>query len=218
MSQLSTIQTLQRVGPASGSDGSFQFPRAGKEADEIVSQLKGKYAEASARGQLFSATAGASGVAPGTALGTTGALILHNPAKNKVRLEVVAVASGYISGTLGAGTLFHCGLGTQGNTAVSGGTALTAQSLDIGGGYTSQAVVNAGGTIAATPTALYPFCQFGAALASTAIGESTVFEDVDGRINVEPGGVYCLEAVAAAGTSPLIAPAVVWREVPLLTG
>ena len=214
MSQLGNPSLL--VGLQARSDGSFASQRGGKEGETITANLKGTYAEACLRGQLFSACAGAAGVAPGTAIGNTGALILYNPPTSKVRLEVCFASVGYISGTLGAGTLFHCGNSSQLGTAITGGTGLTIRNMDQGNSTPSQAIANAGGTLAAGSFILYPFVTFGAALASSVQFEAPALEEVGGKILVEPGAAYSMQAVAAAGTSPLLSPAVIWRESPIV--
>jgi hypothetical protein len=156
-------------------------------------------------------------VAPGTSVGATGALCLANPAGSGVRLAIKKVTAGYISGTLGAGTIWHCVNGNSaGNVIVSSGTALTTQCCDVGNGATSTATANSGGTISASATRLYPFATVNAELASTATNPTQLEEDVDGGIVIEPGCVYSLQGEAAAGTSPKMAFGVVWEEVPIV--
>lgn len=206
-----------RVGPTLGGDGTLPPQRADKEGATVACNNKGKYAEPSTRGQLFCASVGAAGVAPGTALGAAAALALYNPSGSQVRLEVCKVAAGFISGTLGAGTIYHTGYNAQGATALSGGTALTPSCMDIGNTAASKAKAGAGSSLAGTPGVLYPFCSVGAELATTPVGIYQSYEDVDGAITIEPGCAWALEGVAAAGTTPLMSFGVAWREVPLLT-
>src|SRR5437867_6626845 len=68
--------TTSRVGPTSQADGSYTQNRSGKTGEQVLTQAHGKYYEASHRGVLFAACEQGSGVAPGTALGTTAALVL----------------------------------------------------------------------------------------------------------------------------------------------
>jgi len=49
---------------------------------------------------LFHAATAATGVAPGTAIGTTAAFSLHNPLGSGVRLAILVASLAYISGTL----------------------------------------------------------------------------------------------------------------------
>lgn len=199
--------------------------RQGKTSEAIVGQAHGKYYEAASRGLLFGACE-QSGVAPGTSLGTTACLSLYNPIGSGKLVAVKKVSVGYISGTLGAGTIFHCGnmpgnAGTIGAVAQpSGGTSLTIYNRHLGmqvllASAKSIAEVRTGSTVT-TPVALRPFCSLQASLASTAVGPWAMTEDVDGEFVIEPGFCYQLQAIAAAGSTPLVAPGITWEEIPII--
>ena len=201
-----------RVGPVSSADGSYNPARADKEGAQVVSQAHGRYFEGSRRGNSFGAGTTGSGVAPGTAIGTTAAGCLYNPVGSGYVLSIQKVSVGYISGTLGAGTLFHCANPTTTQTAPSSGTANTIVCLDVGNSTTAVGVFRSGATTVA-PTILRPLCSLTALLATTAVGLYQILEDVAGEIVIEPGCSYQIQAVAAAGTSPLIAIGVSWEEI-----
>jgi hypothetical protein len=213
------------VGPAWGTDGTagpggLNSPgvRFAKDGGQVVNQSHGKYFEATSRGNTYCATVGVGGVAPGTSIGTTAAFILYNPASSGKRLVVQKASVGYISGTLGAGTLFFAYRNSQtvGN-APSGGTALTPVNCDQGGfGNSSVAVPRSGGSLDASPTILRPFAILDAALATSVVGARQIVEDLDGEFVVEPGVSLVIEGVAAAGTSPLIVIGMTWEEIPIL--
>src|ERR1700676_1834669 len=101
MSILGSTVPLLRVGATSQADGTSALARGGKEGQQVVAQCHGKYYEAARRGKLSAACTAAAGVAPGTAVGTTAALAIFNPAGSGVRLAIKKVGVGYISGTLG---------------------------------------------------------------------------------------------------------------------
>lgn len=204
------------VGPTPGGDGTYALssPRVDKTGAAVVQQSGGAYGEASVRGLTYCASDQGSGVAPGTALGTTAALVLYNPAGNSFRFRVQKVRVGYISGTLGAGTLFHCALKTTTQTAPSGGTALTALCLDVGNGSVGTGLARTGATVV-QPVIIGAFGSLQASLATTAADPWQLTEDIKAEIVLEPGCTYQLQAVAAAGTSPLISPSVTWTEEPL---
>lgn len=205
------------VGPTSGGDGTLiTTPRAGKTAEATVGQAHGKYYEAASRCVLFAACEQGTGIAPGTALGTTALFALYNPAASGKRLAIKKVSVGYISGTLGAGTLYHCIDKTTTQVAPSSGTALTAVCTDIGTGGTPQGVPRVNATVAATIVAYRPFCSLSALLASTAVGLYALTEDVDGSIIIEPGCSYQLQGITAAGTSPKLTVGVEWEEIPVI--
>ena len=199
------------VGPTQGADGtSISSARIDKQGAAVVIQRADKYGEDTLRGVRYGAC-DQSGTAPGTALGTTAHFTLYNPQGSGKRLRVHKVSTGYISGTLGAGTLFHCINNSTTQTAPSSGTLLTSRCLDVGITTAGVAVARTGGTVV-QPVAIRPFCSFGAELASTVNGLQTATEDVDGDLVIEPGCSYQLQAIAAAGTTPLLATGVSWEE------
>ena len=215
------------VGPQLGADGTTPpTGRQGKTGEATVGQAHGKYFEAASRGVLFGAADQGSGVAPGTALGTTGLLALYNPVGSGKLLSVKKVSLGYVSGTLGAGTVFHCGNLPSNSGAIgavaqpSGGTSLTIYPRYFGvqqptAASKSVAEVRTGATVT-TPVILRPFCSLQASLASTAVAPWMAVEDVDGEFVIAPGFCYQLQTVAAAGSTPLVAPGITWEEVPIL--
>jgi hypothetical protein len=214
-----------RVGASLQGDGvNNAAPRQAKTGEIAVSQTHGKYYEATHRQQSYSVTNGATGQAPGTALGVHPAILLYNPIGSGKRLKLMKVTGGYISGTLGAGTIFHCGftlngpVGSQSNTApvVGSGAALTPANMDLGAANNSVAVAFANGTLNANPQCLYPFATINAELATTATNPTQIEEDIDGAIVLEPGSGWCLEAIAAAGSTPLMSFGVQWEEVPII--
>jgi len=208
-------QLLSRVGPLFQSDGTTPAARGGKTGELVVGQCHGKYYEAATRGNCYQASVGSAGVAPGTAIGTTAAFTLYNPIGSNRRLVVNRASLGYISGTLGAGTLFYCASTNPTAAAPSSGTALTPVNCDVGLPNNSIAVPRAGGTLAASPTVLRPFASLDAELATSVVGFRNVVEDVDGEFVIEPGCALSVEGVCASGTSPLVTIGMTWEEVPV---
>jgi hypothetical protein len=179
-------------------------------AQEVV-QKHGRYYNAARFGRLFSAQTAVTGVAPGTAIGTTAAFSLHNPFGSGVYIAVRKVSMGYISGTFGAGTVFHC-VNSNPQAAAPSGTAITeVPGIVNGNGPNGIALTTV--TLAANPTPVRPFASLGASLASTAAAPWRIEEELEGEIILPPGCTYSLEAVAAAGTSPLVAFGVTWEEI-----
>jgi hypothetical protein len=205
------------VGPTLGALGTTPAtPRYGTTGESITAPAHGKYYEAASRGVLFSACQQGTGTAPGTALGTTAFLALYNPAGSQKRLVVGKVAIAYVSGTLGIGILYHCIDKTTTQVAPSGGTALTVVCTSLGNNPPASGVPRVNATVAATLVAYRPFCTLPPFLASTAVQPFAVVEDMDGELVVEPGCSYQLQAIAAAGTSPLLLPGITWEEVPVV--
>jgi hypothetical protein len=203
------------VAVARGTPGSGINAREDQTLAQCVAMAHGKYVEASVRGMLFTACEQGTGIAPGTALGTTAFFVLYNPANSGKRLAIAKVNVGYISGTLGAGTLYHCVLSTTTQTAPSGGTLLTSQCADVGNPATAVGVARVNATVV-QPLAYRPFVTLNAMLATTATNPIDLWEDLDGEIVLEPGTTYQLQAIAAAGTSPKLTVGVTWEEYPLM--
>lgn len=210
------------VGEQKGADGTTPTTgRQGKTGEAIVAGVRGKLYESSSRGRIWNACDQGSGVAPGTALGTTALLSLYNPLNSQFMLVVSRVALGYISGTLGAGTIYHCQnplkAGTAAPAVPTGGTGLTAYPSAIGMQTQPIAVgqVRVGSTVT-TPIALRPFCSLQASLASTAVAPWQILEDTEGEFIIMPGYCYQLQAVAAGGSTPLVSPGISWEEVPIV--
>lgn len=161
-------------------------------------------------GQVFSATTAVTGVAPGTAFGTTAAFTLQNLAGSGKNLVILECSMGYVSGTLGAGVVAYLVNGPT--TAVATGTAIVPVNAKLGGEASVASRPLTTATIA-SPTLLKPFCSLQASLASTAVAPWLAKEIVGGSIIVTPGSNLSLHGTAAAGTSPLVIFSVTYAEV-----
>lgn len=176
-----------------------------------VTQEFGRYFRSAARTDIHIASTAAAGVAPGTALSTTPPMTIHNPANSGIVVAILRVVVGYVSGTLGAGTLVHAFVSSQ-PAAPTSGTELTTQSSTLAGN-SGSAKAYQGSTVGATPTILRPSIILGASLASTAALPAVARDDVDGSIVIPPGSAWCYEGIADAGSSPLVLIGVEWEEV-----
>jgi hypothetical protein len=210
-------QLLSRVGPLFSTDGTTPPARGGKTGELVVGQAHGKYYEAVSRGNVYSASVPpGTGVAPGTTLTTSGnAFVLYNPKGSGKRLKVLRTAAGYISGTLGAGYLTYACRNDPTVTAPSSGTAITPVNNDIGAANNAVAVPRFNGTLDSAPTALRPFCSFGAFVGGANNDPSSCTDDNDGEFVIEPGCSLVVTGVAGSGTSPLIAIGMTWEEIPV---
>lgn len=165
------------------------------------------------RGNVYSGATAASGVAPGTALGTTGAYTLANPLGSGVYGVVLQGGMGYVSGTLGAGFVsWNATVDPQ--LALPTGTGITEINLLVGGrrsGGQLQALTTA--TIVA-PVIIRPAWNLDASLATTAgVGAFSVTDHVNGSIVVAPGASVTLHGTSAAGSTPLVVFGTIWEEV-----
>jgi len=200
-----------KVGPQALSDGSRAQARLMTTGELAASQVHARYWEAVRRGTVYSGCTGAAGVAPGTALSTTPPFTLYNPKTSGKHLTVLMALMGYISGTLGAGTVVYAVNTDPTAAAPTGGTALTAINALLGG-PAGVGQVFQGATLPAVPTIYRPFAVVGA-FAGGAESPKVVVQELDGSIIVAPGCALSLQAIAGAGTSPLVLFGMVWEEV-----
>lgn len=180
-------------------------------AAQDVVQKHGQYHDAARDGRLFHSATAATGVAPGTAIGTTAAYSLHNPLGSGVDIAILVVSMGYISGTLGAGVVWHL-VNLDPSAAAPTGTAITERPGKVTGGV-GLGIALTTATLAVAPAIIRPFCSLTALVAATAVAPWAITEDVGGAIIIPPGCTYSLHATAAAGTSPLVAFGVTHEEI-----
>ena len=194
--------------------GSVIMPSLMRSGAYKVAQSHGRYLDAVLRGRCFSGGTAATGVAPGTAIGTTAAFSLYNPPGTGVNLAILKATMGYVSGTLGAGVV-HWLANTNVAAAASTGTAITAVNCLLGGGIAAQGKPLTTVTLPVAPTIMRPFCSLQASLASTAVEPWQIVEEVDGEIIVAPGCTISLHGTAAAGATPLVVFGLTWEELPV---
>lgn len=200
------------VGVQSQGDGAIVTPRAGH-SGELVVLPHGKWYEAALRGRLFHGQTAVTGVAPGTAVGTTAAFALANPASSGVDLVVLKAWLSYVSGTLGIGQIDWVGHLNPAQAAITG-TAIAPVNGKVGGGA-GQGKPLTTATVPAAGSVFRLFANLPPMLASS-VNIPWRFEDnVDGAIVIPPGVAVSLQATAAAGTSPLVLFGVMWEEVPV---
>lgn len=197
--------------------GSFRGDRkrvaVGQEGD-LLSMVYGKYYELVVRGLVFHAATAVTGVAPGTAIGTTAAFALENPAGSNKNLVVLSGRMGYVSGTLGAGVI-HWVAQNNPSGAATTGTAITSVNAKLDGPKgVGRPFTTA--TVPSAPAVARVFASLTAALATTAVAPWVVEDFVEGQIVVTPGCSIQLQATAAAGTAPLVVYSVTYAEVPAL--
>ncbi len=180
-----------------------------------VSGTQSKYQDAVMRGRVFAASTASSGVAPGTTISTTAAFSLYNASTSGVNLVILRASMGFVSGTIGSGSVLFTGNITPGAAATTG-TAITGRNCYLGAGQvTSAGAALTTATLPGTPVILRPFCCLTqVVVGTTATGIDTVWQDVDGEFIVAPGCTISLQGLAGAGTSPLVVFGMTWEEVP----
>lgn len=193
-----------QVGVQNGTDGVNIIARAGKQGDQICSELHGRYYEQTYRGNMFS-VANQAAVTTSTTLNTTfTGLSVANPVGSGFNLVI---------------TKFTCAqfaVGAAAVVSIAVGAGAAAGSLVIRnrkyGGAASIAVASAGATIAA-PILIAPVGQVGS-VATTGYGLSNAISiDLEGSLIIPPGYFVCSDT-SIATTSALIF-SFTWEEVPI---
>jgi hypothetical protein len=198
-------------GPKILSDGVRTLGRTDRQGALVVVGGNPWYGEPVARGSVFTGMTASTGVAPGTVLGTSGAFALYNPTGSGVDLYLIATTCSYLSGTIGAGNLYYVSHATS--TTTPGGTTITPVSNALGSSAQSRAIARTTGTSLGSATGLRAFANLGAMTVNPATQPWYIKDQLDGEIVVRPSGAFSIQAVAAAGVSPLMLFSVTWAEV-----
>lgn len=193
-----------------GAPGAIRGSRTGC---QVTTQGHGGYTEPATRGGIMEATTAVAGVAPGTALTTTPPMALWNPPSSGKNLAILKSYMGYISGTLGGGTLVYAVVPAQ-TTVPTSGTELVPQCSLIGSPRGVGRVFQ-GSTLSAVPTILRPAFVLGSFVGTAVAPPDPALDLVDGSIIVAPGTVLCLQAIAGAGTTPLVLLSLIYEELPI---
>ena len=200
------------VGLITAADGSQPIARANRTGSQCVVYGNSYYSEPANRGKIFEACNAVAGVAPGTAFSTTPPMTIWNPPNSGVFLNILKISMGYVSGTLGAGSIAY-GYTIGQSTAPSTGTALTPVCTLLGA-PAGQGKAYTGSTITAAPSILRTGFTIGAFVGG-ANPPVTTADVIDGAISVPPGTCFSVQGIATAGTSPLAMFSVAWEEVPM---
>lgn len=204
-------------GRAGLGDGGGIEARGNRLGELVVSDGLPRFAEWASRGKIWSASTAAAGVAPGTAIGTTPSFYLHNPIGSGTALIPIGAWLGFISGTLGAGSLVYTtNQGAQSANPTSG-TAIVPQATLLAGGNATAAGKAFTGSTVATQTLVRPTgFVLNAMVTTTATNPVQIRDSLDGEFVIAPGYGLGIQGIAAAGTSPLVLLGMTWLEVPII--
>lgn len=188
---------------------------ANKYGEGLMSQLLPAHAAIALRENVFAAVVPpGTGVATTTTISTTAMYNLHNPSGSGKLLVILSGSLGYVSGTLGAGTVYWVANTAPVVTAPSGGTPITPVKTLVSAAASGAVALPTFGSTVVAPSILRPAFVLGAALASTAGIWPVLKDDVLGMFIVGQGCSIGFQSHAAAGSSPLVSPGMVWAEVP----
>lgn len=193
------------TGPQNNGDSIITKARGGKQGDQIVSELHGRYYEQTYRGNMFS-VANQAAVSTSTTLNTTfTGLSVANPAGSGVNLVFNKFSVAQFA--VGAAAV----ISIAGGVGVAAGT-LVVRSRMVGSGILSKAIASAGATITA-PILLVPVGSIGS-VATTGYGmEPAIVVDLEGSLVVPPGSFVCSDTSIATTTSLIFS--FCWEEVPI---
>jgi hypothetical protein len=215
-----------KIGVQINQDGVFGPIRGGKSGETSKADVHSHLHEAAYRGNLFTASNAATadtgtGVAPGTAFGTTMAFVLYNPVGSGVNCDLVRSRMIWLPGAAGDTTVLGSGFIAYGQSpqiVTPTGTAITPVCCQLGNSSTGKAKPFTSGVITTTPTIIRPSSMnllAVSAAAPTATNGWTWEEMLDGEFLLTPGNVFVMGGIAAAGTTPLVVLGLTWEETPL---
>jgi len=199
----------QGLQPGNTGEGSI-----GRTGEEIVSNLHARLYQQNKRGGVYMGVTAVTGVAPGTAIGTTAAFALYNPLNSGFDLVIERASMSYLSGTLGLGFvnwIMH-------TAAIQAGAAVTGTAISVVRGNGGSGVGVGKPLTTATVVAgvlARPFGNLPPMLASSVLTPWLHTDYVEGALIVPPGAAASLQATAAAGTTPLVIFGCTWEEVPV---
>lgn len=207
---------------AYGQDGIEDQIRLERTLGQVVQDAHGHFHEAARQGNVFSLTLAATttGVAAGNIVGAAAAastqFAIWNPSNSSKVLSILKFGMGVISGTPGAGPMFHSLLVSAPTVANAGGPPLSNYG-GIAANSVAGYVASAGGAALTGGPALKTLrvADFSStATAQASVGELKAIELIDGEIVLPPGSGW-VPCWGAAGTSLLNGYSVTWEELPI---
>jgi len=194
-----------QTGVQNNGDGVIARARAGKQGDQIVSELHGRYYEATYRGDRFGINGALTTTTAAGAATFTG-LIVGNPLGSGYNL---AIGKCYASqgAALTAGTMIGVMYGIN-TTTVS----LTTIANRKAGGRASVAVANAGQTITAM-TSFVVFAGSGSGAITVPLGIAGFGYDFEGGLIIPPG--YAIASYTSLASTTALLFTFEWEEVPI---
>ncbi len=183
----------------------------------------GKFADAVAKGRVFSVSTVVAGLAIPISTTTAPTVLLWNPQDSGVRFNLVRYVVGdtanaaTVAGALGFQSFSVGSLGQTNKTgaAISGFAASTITNALIGAGAVSKAKASAAGTNAIVAVVNYTAIGMSlfAAISSSADTPVSLVYDFDGLYQLLPG--FACFPCASAASGALMQQTLYWEEVPL---
>lgn len=182
----------------------------GQRGEAIVSEMRGKYANAALAGFLFTVSVAAVTV-PVNANNLVSTFSLNNPQNSQKTVELVSFSAGTVLATTVVdllGLYFQSGLGST-TAILSSQTAIASKNCLLGGTVNSQATGLSAGTHTGTPSLLVPLYDWGAVTQTNFNPTPIVF---DGVYMMPPATVVSAAMSTAASTGSGVTEAITWAE------
>lgn len=201
------------VGVQQQSDGSVVQARSGRQGDQIVSELHGRYYETTSRRNIFVGSNGATPTVTTVAFAATyTGLALINPAASSVNLSVLKVGLSFLVvfpavSTVGVMT-GHSPLGT---TTFS--VAATDGLSSVFNGPRGQGRAALSATLVGTAQ-LHTVLGSGLTGAVTTSPTGWALYDMEGSLLIPPGGYAAIYTSTVCGAAGMCA-SFMWEEIPL---
>jgi hypothetical protein len=202
------MMKIGQVGPQVFSDGSEAPLRLGKQGDQIVSELHGRYTEAVMRGRVFTANPAASITPPATFTNTAATFTLYNPQSSGVMLSVLEFLAMFTAPPAGAVVLAWMANLLPTTSPPGSTTAVTVRNCLLGAAGNSAAFVYSVATLNAAPVMVRPA---GSIVAAGAITPPCIKDEIAGALVLLPGTSISLNSNAAVS----ILPSITWEEIPI---
>ncbi len=198
------------INPASSnqSDGSIINIGMGRQNEQMVSPVHGRWYTAAYRGKLFRGSTAAAGTTIPISSATAATFTLYNPIGSGVNVELVR----YMSSVQNASTVVSnilLGISSPLTVAPTGLTALTTGPALLGGAATPAAQLYSIATITATTV----FYQLGGYGATTCVTQSMIDHIFEGMVMIAPGTLVHVCGTAAQTSAST--QTIVWAEWPI---
>ena len=206
------LQSVLVVGEQKVSDGAVINARGMRDGSTAITVVRGKYTEATMRGNMFFSYSAARAMTVPAAI-MVGNIVWNPPESGVIlalgpwtgQIEVTSATNFGVSLAYAAQAITPTTL-----TAInsSGSCLLNASSPSL-----SKAKAYAGGTLLVTPTVVQNLFHGTAAIAATGVDQ--IGGDFEGLWTVSPGYAVCLAAYVAAIAAAGFTSTLTWEEIPV---
>ncbi len=190
------------------ADGGFPNISLGRQNDQFISEVHGKWYNANYRGKVFRGSTAATGLTIPISTSTTPTFTLYNPIGSGVNVELVRYASSVQSATHVVSSVL-LGIITNLTVAPTSVTALTTGPAVLGGSGVPAALLYSGATLAAQATLFYNMGAYGA---TALTGMDGIVHEFDGMLLMAPGSL--VHVCGTAAQSQASTQTFVWAEWP----